>query len=159
MLQAVDKNNPLPASRKDWLALLARASVAHLEQELSPWSMLRSTFLRPPESGLLMVRARVGGSGERFNLGEMTVTRCALRITEGDTNAAGVAYVMGRSARLSELAARADALLQMPAHAAALQRQLIEPLAAQRARRTALAQQQAQSTRVEFFTVARERSA
>ncbi|MBA2414010.1 MAG: phosphonate C-P lyase system protein PhnG [Burkholderiaceae bacterium] len=158
VLHAVDKNDPSPADRKHWLALLARATTERLEQALRPWSMLNAVFLRPPESGLMMVRARVGGSGERFNLGEMTVTRCALRVTERGTTTAGVAYVMGRSARQAELAARADALLQMPAHAATLQRQLIEPLTAERAQRAEQAERRAQATRVEFFTVARESS-
>lgn len=158
MLQAVDKNETPQADRRQWIALLSRASAEYLDEALHPWSMLRSAFLRLPESGLMMVRARVGGSGERFNFGEITVTRCAVRITEGALTTAGVAYVMGRSVRLAELAARADALLQMPAHSATLQRQLIEPLRALLTQRTDQAEQRAQATRVEFFTVARERS-
>lgn len=141
------------------MALLARASQEDLEASLRPWSEVPATFLRRPESGLMMVRARAGGSGERFNVGEMTVTRCALRLSADGATAAGVAYVMGRSLRRAELAARADALLQLPAHAPALRRQLLEPLEAQRCERARRAEQRAQSTRVEFFTVARESDA
>src|SRR5262245_2443959 len=100
-------------ARREWLGMLARAPLAALEAwagEAAIAALLeRRTWLRQPETGLVMVRARAGGKGERFNLGEMTVTRCALRIEGGP---AGVGYVQGRSARRAELAAAADALLQ-----------------------------------------------
>ena len=68
----------------------------------------------------------------------------------------GVAYVMGRSHRHAQLAAVADALLQDPAQQASLDAQVLAPvrrhLELQRARRHA----RAQSSKVEFFTVARE---
>ncbi len=75
----------------------------------------------------------------------------------GDAGAAvGVAYVLGRSHRHAQLAAVADALLQDPAQQAVLNTQLLVPvrrhLDLQRARRHA----RAQSSKVEFFTVARE---
>ncbi len=52
-------------------------------------------WLRKPESGLVMVRGRTGGGGAPFNLGEVTVTRCAVSL---ETGAAGFAWVMGRDA-------------------------------------------------------------
>lgn len=114
-------------------------------------------WLRPPETGLMMVQGRVGGTGERFNLGEVTVTRCALRLSGVTNNAlVGVSYVLGRNHRLAQLAAVADALLQDPSQLAALQANLLNPL------REHLQQQQterharAQTTKVDFLTVARE---
>jgi alpha-D-ribose 1-methylphosphonate 5-triphosphate synthase subunit PhnG len=102
-----------------------------------------------------MVQGRAGGTGQRFNLGEMTVTRCALRVG-GEDSAVGVAYVMGRNHRQAQLAAVADALLQDPARHDALDGALLQPvrqhLALQQAQRAA----RAQSTQVDFFTVARE---
>ena len=59
--------------------------------------------MRGPETGLVMVRGRAGGSGSPFNLGEMTVTRCTVRLESG---AAGHAYIAGRDERRAELAAR-----------------------------------------------------
>ena len=50
-------------------------------------------------------RAR-GGTGTRFNLGEMTLTRCAVSLENG---VVGIAYVQGRSLRHAEQAAVADA--------------------------------------------------
>jgi alpha-D-ribose 1-methylphosphonate 5-triphosphate synthase subunit PhnG len=106
----------------------------------------------------MMVQGRAGGTGERFNLGEVTVTRCALRLAGVAQKGAavGVAYVLGRSHRQAQLAAVADALLQDPAQREALDASLLEPvrlhLAQQRAERHA----RAQASKVEFFTVARE---
>ena len=40
-------------------------------------------WLRRPETGAVMVRGRMGGTGAPFNLGEMTVTRCSLTIADG----------------------------------------------------------------------------
>ena len=98
--------------RRRTMELLAKAEDAVL---IAAWESLADkpeiTRVRGPETGLVMVRARAGGSGDKFNLGEMTVTRCALRL---DSGAAGVAYVAGRSHRKAELAALGDALLQHP---------------------------------------------
>ena len=37
-------------------------------------------LLRGPETGLVMVRGRIGGGGAPFNLGEATVTRATVRL-------------------------------------------------------------------------------
>ena len=55
-------------------------------------------MLRPAQSGMAMVRAR-SGTGTRFNLGEMTLTRCAVTLENG---VVGIAYVQGRSLRHAE---------------------------------------------------------
>jgi alpha-D-ribose 1-methylphosphonate 5-triphosphate synthase subunit PhnG len=158
MFHAFDKaRSGRPWQRADWMAMLARAPMPMLEKEVAPAaSGLR--WLRRPETGLMMVQGRVGGTGERFNLGEVTVTRCALRPDLADAHT-GVAWVMGRSARHCMLAALADSLLQDPAMHRALASQLLEPMrlhlvaqAVQRAKYT-------QATRVDFFTVARESDA
>src|SRR5580692_10492249 len=100
-------------ARQHWMSVLARAPAAAIESGLTrdgplpPW-----TRVRGPETGLVMVRGRAGGSGSPFNLGEMTVTRCTVRMNSG---LAGHAYVSGRDERQAELAAVADALLQDPA--------------------------------------------
>jgi len=135
------------------MAVLAQASPEELErrwQEVPAQPPYR--MLRPPETGLVMVRGRAGGTGMRFNVGEMTVTRCALEL---DGGAVGVAYVRGRDRRHAELAAMLDALLQDPARRDDLERTVVAPLAeAQTARRRAAAERVAPS-RVEFFTMVR----
>jgi alpha-D-ribose 1-methylphosphonate 5-triphosphate synthase subunit PhnG len=143
------------------MAVLARtpraeleAAFEHLLQDLPAPAY---DWLRPPEIGLAMVRGRIGGSGDPFNLGEATVTRATLRLRTNDGAGAtvGVACHLGRDRRRAELAALADALLQMPEHHERLQRQLIEPFAARQQARRAQQQHDAASTRVEFFTMVR----
>ena len=141
------------ATRQQWMSVLALASRDDLERGWSDLAV-RPGYrrLRGPEVGLVMVRARAGGTGSRFNLGEMTVTRCSVELEDGTT---GHAYAGGRDRRHAELSAVFDALLQRPATTEMLQRTLVEPLArAQRARRQATATRAAAS-RVEFFTMVR----
>ena len=145
-------------SRQQWMGLLARAPIGLLEAALEPHLQRDPQWLRPPETGLMMVQGRAGGTGERFNLGEVTVTRCALRLS-GDTRdsaVVGVAYVLGRNHRQAQLAAAADALLQDPSRRHALEVKLLAPVRRHLARSRAQRQARAQSTRVEFFTLARE---
>ena len=126
MLQVVDKSGADPNSaRREWMGLLARAPRELLEAWAQAAKPPGFSWLRRPESGLAMVRARAGGSGEKFNLGEMTVTRCALRLQGG---ASGVAYVQGRDHRKAELAALADALLQTKGAAERVKAELLGPL-------------------------------
>jgi alpha-D-ribose 1-methylphosphonate 5-triphosphate synthase subunit PhnG len=145
------------AERREWMRLLALSPLEMLESWMrrneESGALPGRIWLRKPEAGLVMLRARAGGAGERFNLGEMTLTRCALRIETGEV---GVAYVKGRSLRKAELGALADALLQSAPWRDAVQRRLIEPLRAHLDAEAARKRHKAQATRVEFFTLARE---
>jgi alpha-D-ribose 1-methylphosphonate 5-triphosphate synthase subunit PhnG len=134
------------------MGLLARAPMAMLEAWAQRQPPRSFAWLRRPETGLAMIRARAGGSGEKFNLGEMTLTRCVLRL---DDESCGVAYVQGRSHRKAEIAALADALLQSR-EAQAVRRELIDPLRVRLEAEAARQRRKAQATRVEFFTLARE---
>lgn len=140
------------SERREWMGLLARAPLALLEAWASRQPERPHTWLRKPETGLVMVRARAGGTGAQFNLGEMTLTRCALKVAGA---AAGVAYVQGRSARKAEICALADALLQT-AERDAVRRELLEPVRARLEAEAARQRRGAQATKVEFFTLARE---
>ncbi|KLN56038.1 phosphonate C-P lyase system protein PhnG [Variovorax paradoxus] len=148
-----------PLRRAQWLAMLARAPVSLLEPALAAHAETPPQWLRAPETGLVMVQGRAGGTGERFNLGEVTVTRCALRlggVAPQQSAAVGVAYVLGRSHRHAQLAAVADALLQDPAQQAALDAGLLVPVRAHLSALRAQRHARAQGSKVEFFTVARE---
>lgn len=139
--------------RQRWLGVLAAADTASLE---TAWSQLdpipRFQALRGPEVGLAMLRGRAGGTGRRFNLGEMTVTRCAVRLDDGTL---GVGYVAGRRPRHAELVALFDALMQDPTRRPRLDADVIAP--AERAQREARQRAGAKTaeTRVEFFTMVR----
>lgn len=168
MFQAFDNPGPgRPLQRAQWMALLARAPLGLLESALQDDARRPARWLRAPETGLMMVQGRAGGTGERFNLGEVTVTRCALRVempseaadSQSTDATVGVAYVLGRSHRQVQLAALADALLQDPTRQSALDTQLLEPIRTHLRGAQATRQARAASTKVDFFTVARESGA
>ncbi|QTB79974.1 phosphonate C-P lyase system protein PhnG [Burkholderia pseudomallei] len=175
----------LHAARRDWLAVLAKIPRDELERALD--RVLDGApapafdWLRAPEIGLAMVRGRIGGTGDPFNLGEASVTRAALRLrgdrtngtngTNGTTGAdginganganrphgatVGIAYVLGRDKRRAELVALADALLQTPERHERLRAALIEPFRARLAQARAARSGEIATTRVEFFTMVR----
>jgi alpha-D-ribose 1-methylphosphonate 5-triphosphate synthase subunit PhnG len=136
------------------MSVLAKSDSAAIESACKPLGELpRAQWLRQPETGLVMVRGRIGGTGAKFNLGEVPVTRCAVRL---DSGTVGMAWVQGRDANHAEIAARLDALLQEPRHHNLIHRQVIEPLAAVQAARRELTARKAAATKVEFYTLARE---
>lgn len=162
MFQAFDNDTPdKPLIRADWISMLARAPLDLLESALASYCVISPQWLRQPETGLMMVQGRAGATGERFNLGEVTVTRCTLRLCLEASPAAlvGVAYVLGRSHRHARMAATADALLQDPAQYKAIETSLLEPVRQHLALKRSTRHSRAQSTKVEFFTVAREAGA
>lgn len=142
--------------RRRWLAVLARsprATLQHAAAELSPAPAPET--VRVAECGMVMLRGRVGGTGDAFNLGEATVTRCAVRV--GAT--LGVGYVLGRDRQHAELVALFDALLQDPARQPALLQEVVDPLAQQQAQARAQRSRAAAASRVEFFTMVRGETA
>jgi alpha-D-ribose 1-methylphosphonate 5-triphosphate synthase subunit PhnG len=138
--------------RRRWLAVLARAATDQLEACWAETGQPPLTLLRQPETGLVMARGRAGGTGQRFNLGEITVTRCAVQSADGRI---GHGYVAGRDRRKAELVASFDALLQGPDRRATLIARVVEPLAAAQAEARAATARKAAATRVEFFTLVR----
>jgi len=141
------------SQRQFWLGVLARAPLALLEEkwaDIEPKPDYR--FLRQPEIGLAMARGRIGGTGKAFNLGEVSMTRCVVALTNGRT---GFAYVKGRSKRHAELAASFDALLQDEIMRPVVMQSVIDPLYKQwLAERSARAREVA-TTKVDFFTMVR----
>jgi alpha-D-ribose 1-methylphosphonate 5-triphosphate synthase subunit PhnG len=148
--QAIHENQ---AARRHWLGVLSRAGRAELEQALAGLAELPPVeHVRPPEPGMVMLRGRVGGTGDAFNLGEATVTRCALRVGGG---ALGVGYTLGRDRRKAELVALFDALLQDEARQVQLQRTLITPMQQRQAAAREVTSRAAAASKVEFFTFVR----
>ncbi|ETW96152.1 MAG: hypothetical protein ETSY1_27705 [Candidatus Entotheonella factor] len=144
---------PAMHERQAWLAVLARASVYDLEHACTALTQPPAfRFLRPPETGLTQVRARAGGTGQQFNLGEATVTRCTVQLESG---AIGVGYVMGRDGRRAQWVAVFDALLQDPVLGPPLQRQVIAPLAQAQAEHQQRQTEATATTKVDFFTMVR----
>lgn len=139
------------AARKHWMGLLARARPARLAAALQGLDLPAHDWARAPETGAVMVRGRMGGSGAPFNLGEMTVTRCALRLATGEV---GHAYVQGRDKAHATRAALVDALMQGP-RAEEMRAAVLEPLAAAAKADRAARAGKAAATKVDFFTMVR----
>lgn len=140
------------AARRRWMGVLAKARPERLSECLARLGEEPEIhWLRRPEVGAVMVRGRMGGTGAPFNLGEMTVTRCALRLADGTV---GHGHVQGRDRRHARQAALVDALMQ-GARAPEVEAAVIAPLAEEAAAARRLRAEKAAATKVEFFTVAR----
>jgi alpha-D-ribose 1-methylphosphonate 5-triphosphate synthase subunit PhnG len=155
--EAIDGLAPEHAARRRWMSVLAKANAAELEHAIASvrkklGDLPAYRLIRRPEVGMTMVRARAGGTGRAFNLGEMTMTRCTLRTSD---DLVGTSYIAGRSQRHAELAALFDALLQDSTRRAQVMALVIDPLArAQDLRRNRRVERSA-PTRVDFFTIVR----
>ena len=151
--EPVEANRDGLAARRRWLGLLAKTDETRLE---AVWAKLHDKpgydFLRRPDIGLVMVRGRAGGTGRLFNLGEMTATRCAVRL---DTGTIGLGYVTGRKPRHAELIALFDALLQDPKRRTDFESSLLAPIESDLAARRAASSAKTAGTKVDFFTMAR----
>ena len=138
--------------RARWLQALAFAEDAEIDGIAKRLAIASQRFelLRPPELGLVMARARAGGSGAAFNLGEVAVTRCAVRSTEGIV---GIGWVQGRRTHRALAIAKLDATMQTlePSQG----RAIVESLGAGLAKRRDLVARKAAATKVDFFTLVR----
>ncbi len=126
------------AGRKRAAALLARATVQELE---TAWNRRgenpKTETVRGPETGLVMVKGRIGGGGAPFNLGETTVTRATIKLASGTV---GHARVLGTGRKKAWYAAVFDALSPLEKRLTAEKERTMKETAA---------------TRVDFFTMVR----
>lgn len=149
-----DQSRP-PVRRQRVLALSPR------EQIEMRWATLgirtNHRCVRGPETGMAMLRGRMGGTGRAFNLGEMTLTRASVAL--GDeapvAGALGHGWVRGRDRGHAELIALIDACAQHEAWARRIDSELIAPLEDALEARHTEAECQAAATRVDFFTLVR----
>jgi len=145
-------------TRQRRMAALALADEKTLEAEAARiFDSFSYTFLHRPEAGLIMLEGRAGNSGQRFNVGEMLVTRCVVRLEARDSAGIteGYAFIQGNRTRHAELAAVFDALLQLNDWAESLDRSLIEPLIAEREKQLRKRAAETARTKVDFFTLVR----
>lgn len=147
----MQSNEPL-ARRQEHIAILARAAAAEVEAVLADAPAIPPfTVLKAPETGTIMVEGRAGGSGRRFNLGEATMTRCAIRLEDGTL---GFSYALGRDTAKARKAAVLDALLQKEQPEGPMHRAM-RRLADRQKQARDVASRKAAATKVEFFTMVR----
>jgi alpha-D-ribose 1-methylphosphonate 5-triphosphate synthase subunit PhnG len=145
------------AARKATMALLAQATAAELANGLAQLGALpEHADLRAAETGLVMVRGRIGGDGAPFNLGEATVTRAAVQLAGGEI---GYSYALGRDAKKARLAALCDALWQSDERRPALEQHVLGPVRGRLDRERAETRERTAATKVDFFTLVRGENA
>lgn len=146
-------DHPQHAPRQAWMGLLARAEPARLAALWAGFDVACDhAVLRAPDIGTVMVRGRAGAVGAPFNLGEMSVTRCTVKLSACGT--VGHAYVQGRDRDHARIAALVDALMQTDA-AARVRASVLDPLERAEATARQARAEKAAATRVEFLTLVR----
>ena len=139
--------------RQQWMRTMALASMEDLEAAYQAAALNPAyRFLRPPESGTLMLRGGINGDGADFNMGETTLTRCTVLLQDGPS---GTAYVLGRNHRKAELMALCDALLQDRRYCGRIMLAVIKTLEEKHCKRMEAIRQRISPTKVDFFTMAR----
>ncbi|MDA0344704.1 MAG: phosphonate C-P lyase system protein PhnG [Proteobacteria bacterium] len=138
--------------RKKWLSLLAQSSS---EDIITLWDKAKIEchfeVIRAAEIGAVMIQGRQGSAGAPFNLGEMSVTRCSIKIAEGFI---GHGYHQGRSKKTAEIIAKLDALLQTVKFDAIV-KTILKPLEKRLQAKEYNLAAKAEATKVNFFTLVR----
>jgi len=143
----------LEMNRKKWMGILSRTHPQCLQDALAGLGSLPEyVYLRTPETGMIMIRGKADGTGQQFNLGEMTMTRCSIKT---GAHLVGHGYVIGRDKRHAELAAFYDALLQSDEYGPTILREILSPLQAEIEKKWRTQAQKTAATKVDFFTMVR----
>jgi alpha-D-ribose 1-methylphosphonate 5-triphosphate synthase subunit PhnG len=138
--------------RSEWLSVLAKAP-QQLFEDLWRSSDLDPSYdiIRPAEIGGIMVRGRMGGTGDPFNLGEMTVSRASVKLSCGTV---GHGYAKGRAKTMALRIALCDAILQT-ADASKVDAKILQPLINAKLTSDQEITDKAAATKVDFFTLVR----
>lgn len=134
------------------MSVLSRSASDDIAALMAQLTLPPHDDLRVPESGLVMLRGRIGGDGAPFNLGEATVARAAVRLEGG---VVGVGYTLGRDGAKARMIALCDAMIQSADHRSHVEARVVAPLRARL--QSAQTQQAAETaaTRVDFYTLVR----
>jgi alpha-D-ribose 1-methylphosphonate 5-triphosphate synthase subunit PhnG len=152
MTNAAMQSMSTTQKRQSAMSVLAHGDTAQIARRIASTRVPVYETIREPESGLVMLRGRIGGDGAPFNLGEASVSRAAVRLATGEV---GFGYTLGRDKEKAWLIALCDALIQTDEYADAIEARVLAPLRAfmidERERRAA----ETAATRVDFYTLVR----
>ena len=98
------------------------------------------------------MRGRIGGGGDAFNIGEVTVTRATVRLPSGQL---GHAYALGRDKAKVRLAAILDAAWCADGTRALVEEKIVAPILERQVAADALRRAETAATKVDFFTMVR----
>ena len=152
MTTETDGGGEIAAHRRA-LGILARARCEEVEgplQRLFPNHGARD--LKPVETGLVMLRGRVGGDGAPFNLGEATVSRAVVELPTGER---GFGHVLGRDSSHARAVAILDALWRRESARKIIETDVLAPIAKRLSAMKRKADAETAATRVDFFTLVR----
>jgi alpha-D-ribose 1-methylphosphonate 5-triphosphate synthase subunit PhnG len=139
--------------RREAMAVLTCSNADEIARCLTAIDPIPShTDIRSSQSGLVMLRGRIGGDGAPFNFGEAAVSRAAIRLASGET---GIGYVLGRDTAKARLVALCDALIQCEQHCAEAEHKVVAPIRARLVAERQRTAQQTAATKVQFFTLVR----
>ena len=145
--------SPDQKARQSVMAVLAQASLSELKSAWETWPAQPDVSpVRGPETGLVMIRGRIGGGGAPFNLGEATVTRATVELSTGTI---GHAQALGTDKDKVRYAAIIDALWQEQAHQQTVETNIVEPIRQRLESEKKKQGEQAAATQVDFFTMVR----
>ncbi|MBK8456906.1 MAG: phosphonate C-P lyase system protein PhnG [Phyllobacteriaceae bacterium] len=143
----------MEAARRRVHRILALANAQALRQACAAiCDATPAAMLRGPETGMVMARGRIGGSGAAFNIGDVSLTRASVRLANG---AIGHAAHLGRDAGRVRLAAIVDALWQDPERRREIEDRIVAPLERFVEARDAKLGGEVAATKVDFFTLVR----
>ncbi len=139
-------------TRKTRIEVLARANADALSEFVKSLQDLpEAKMVRGPETGLVMVRGRMGGTGSVFNLGEATVTRATVRLSGGEV---GHGQRLGGDGEAARMSAIIDALALVPGYEADVAKFVDQTATRIKSDEQARAEETS-ATRVNFFTMVR----
>ncbi|ETA06605.1 MULTISPECIES: phosphonate C-P lyase system protein PhnG [Gordonia] len=156
---AADAADPAVTARQNWMRTLASSPAEAVEAAWHQWEPKPAVQeIRSPETGLVMLRARIDSVGDRFNVGEATVTRATVRLHGAplSADAVGSAYILGTNRDHAHAAACFDALLCDDTERARVLAEVVEPMRKAADDLDTARRAEARSTLVDFFNVSRE---
>jgi alpha-D-ribose 1-methylphosphonate 5-triphosphate synthase subunit PhnG len=152
MTSETERGDEIAAHRRA-LGILARARCEELEEPLQRlFPNLGARDLKPVETGLVMLRGRVGGDGAPFNLGEATVSRAVVELPSGER---GYGHVLGRDVFHARAVAILDALWRRAGERKTVETEVLTPIAKRLSATKRKADAETAATRVDFFTLVR----
>lgn len=145
--------HPDEVARKQAMDVLASANANELADAWESWTDRPDVApLRGPETGLVMIRGRMGGGGAPFNFGEATVTRATVSLSNGQV---GHAYALGTDKDKVRHAAIFDALWQDEGTRRAVEEHVVAPIRQRLDAQDKQCREETAATRVDFFTMVR----
>ena len=108
------------------------------------------SIIRPAQTGLIMLRGRVGNTGNAFNVGEVLVTRCSVMLNDK----IGCGYILGENVEMAEHIAVIDAMIQNDNKSGKIKK-LLDRIEKNIQKKRIKTMKEVAATKVDFYTMVR----